>query len=250
MISKIETAIAIKDKDEAIPALATAQVLSLFGLNTQVLTHTDLEKADLPNESVILLMENQIRTTLTKLRRQKWAGAVVILSSTSDQDLSQKYAYILKYGKNTNNASWGKPYLLSDLLTKLSQLEPLRKGNLDLLAENIEKANQKFQEAIEQLSQDINKLPDFTPNSSELSQQLNQIEQQFERLFSPLSKHTKITLKNYGEATISSHFRHLITEINTKSKLLDHHLENLQKIVITLSKQMQDLGEDLEMCDR
>lgn len=275
MINKIETAIiqwhcmvcvadsaaiAIIDKNESIPTLATAQVLSLFGLNSEILTHNELEKADLPNESVILLMENQIRTTLTKLRRQKWAGAVVILSSIPYQDLYQKYSYILQYGGQSkkkddhllkygkpNNDSWEKPYHISDLLIKLSQLEPLRKGTLNLLTENFEKANLKSQEAIEQLNQDIKELSQFTAKSSELQQQLNQIEQQFEQLFSPLSKHTKIILEDYGEANISTHFRNVIREIQSTDKLLAQKTNTLQEIITILSKQMQDLGEDLEM---
>lgn len=270
MINKIETAIAKrhcmiaikdkKDKDETIPALATAQVLSLFGLKTQVLTHHDLEKADLPNESVILLMESQIRTTLTKLRRKKWAGAVVILSSIPYRDLSQKYSYILQYGGQSkkkdehllkygkpNNDTWEKPYHLSDLLTKLTQLEPLRKGTLNLLTENFQKANSKSKEAIEKISKEINDLQGFTPKSKELEQHLNQIEQQFEQLFSPLSKHTKITLKDYGEANISSHFRNITREIQNNDKILEQKINILQEIITILSKQMQDLGEDLEM---
>ena len=244
---QFQTAIAINDRPEALPALATAHVLSLFGLTPTVLTAEDLKtKQTFSDNSLLILVENQIRHILKNLRAQHFTGAVIILSATSDQDISQKYNYILQYGKSTNNSTWEKPWSLSQLLNQIIRLEPLRKNNLNLLLEDIEKAEHLLNQSIQSLMLAIEQIPRLTDNSSEQEQQINQIEQQFETLFSPLAKHTQMYLKNYGNNTLAGHFRTLINYCKTTNDHQESEINLLKQIIQTLQEKSQQLGENLE----
>lgn len=246
-LQTIQTAIAIQQEHQATATtVATLQVLSLFGLTPQIITEETIQdNLNLPETSLIVLIENQIRSILTKLRRNNYAGAVVILSSTPPKQIKQKYSYLLQYSASTNNIIWRSPYNIIDIIGKINRLEPLSHDNLKLLQENFEKAGNQIIQKINILQELINQLPKTSPTSKERQKQVDQIEQQFETLFSPLSKHTRINLISYGENTISAHFRHFLKEIKQTSQPIDQQSDLLNQIIQILHQQIKELGEDL-----
>ncbi|MFM7580408.1 MAG: hypothetical protein ACKO5Q_26185, partial [Microcystaceae cyanobacterium] len=132
------------------------------------------------------------------------------------------------------------------LLNQIIRLEPLRKNNLNLLLEDIEKADHLLTQSIQNLLLAIEKIPQLAGNSAEKEQQINQIEQQFETLFSPLAKHTQMYLKNYGNNTLSGHFCTLINHCKTTTDNQQNQINLVKQIIQTLQENSQQLGENLE----
>jgi hypothetical protein len=243
--SELKTVVALADDSEAIPALVTVQVLSLFDIEKRVLTAKDIYMAgELPRESVLLLVENQIRR-LSVLRRHNFVGAVVILSSMPFASLLKKHHYILRYGASSS-AAWQSPWQLADLLSKLTKLKPLSPGNLNLLKQEMQAASERIDKELESVLIYLEKL---NPNSPDFPNQLNHIENTVENLFSktPLARHVLIELEGHSTATIQHHFRTLMNDIVNYYNNLSKQKMLLNQVLRDWQKQVQSQAEDIEV---
>jgi len=243
--SELKTVVALADGFDAIPALATVQVLStLFDIEKWVLTDQYIQTAsELPRESLLLLAENQIGK-LPLLRKHNFAGAAVILSSLPLASLLKKHHYILKYGTSSTEV-WQSPWQLNDLLSKLTKLKPLSPGNLNLLKQEMQAASEKVDREMESVLIQIENLNSQNPD---LPNQLNHIQQTVENLFSktPLARHVLIELEGHSTATIQHHFRTLMNDIVTYSNNLSKQKILLNKVLAEWQKQVQSQAEDIE----
>lgn len=243
-INNNQTAIAINNGEQTIVALATIQVLSLFGFKSHILSSQAIEHPlNFPDESVLILAESQI-PQLSLLRQQKFVGGVVIISSVPLASLLKKHYYILRYGTNSSVA-WQFPWLLPDLLSKLTKLKPLSQGNINLFKQEMEAVNERVDRELESVLIEIERLH---PQNPYFVNQLNYIQQTVENLFSktPLARHVLIELEGYSTATIQHHFRTLCNEIEIDVNSLAKQKILLNQVLADWQKQVQCQAEDIQ----
>jgi len=244
MNHQTRSAIAINNPEQNIFALATIQVLSLFGFNSHILSPEAIQHPlNLPDESVLILVESQI-PQLSRLRRQNFVSPVIIISSVPLASLLKKHHYILKYGTSSTEV-WQSPWQLNDLLSKLTKLKPLSPGNLNLLKQEMQAASEKVDRELESVLIQIENLNSQNPD---LPNQLNQIQQTVENLFSktPLARHVLIELEGHSTATIQHHFRTLMNDILSYSNNLPKQKILLKQVLAEWQKQVQSQAEDIE----
>jgi hypothetical protein len=112
---------------------AVAHVMSLFSdIETEAnkLTTKEIEDEILFQESdmdfKLIITEDQIKH-LSSLRLKNWSGGVLIVSTKTRDELLTRYA-ILRQGKKAHDSS---KLNLSDIYSKINNLNPLGKYNLE-----------------------------------------------------------------------------------------------------------------------
>ena len=116
-------------------------ISTLLDINKKLIEPQSIQKSlKLPKQSVLIITENQLKYLAT-LRLYGFAGAVLLLSSSSFPSVKEKHR-ILRWGEGSHG---GCDFLwkLPDLLAKMSELLPLEPENLEMLQKEL-KASEKW----------------------------------------------------------------------------------------------------------
>ncbi len=233
----METILAIED---SLAGVAAATVLStLLNVDVQLPKSEDIHQSlQLPRKSVIILTESQLRY-LAALRRQGFAGAVLVLASKPSSKVIEKHR-ILRFGDKSHIVC-ESPWVLSALLTNIVKLIPLQPENLGYLQSELEiPANRLEQEVIPHLK-------NLQKGNCNQKVELEKIEESFNTLLqsTPVARHQLFNPQDPHSDQIQQKFKFLIDEMRSSEDYGKKNVALLQKIFDRWCKSVLDMGEDV-----
>jgi hypothetical protein len=97
-------------------------------------------------ETILVLSESQVVSTLANCRSKGFSGAVLVVSGKSFQKIKRNYR-VLRFGEGSHN-TFEQPWSLSSLLEKVSDLVPMEPENLRFLQNEINASAYLYEEKV------------------------------------------------------------------------------------------------------
>ena len=239
-------AIAFLGQEPYLPILATAHVLStLLGASKVPLNCENITQLQsIPRESVVLLMEEELRW-LVDMRRNGSAGAVLVFSALSYDELITKYPIFKIGGSKESHQSCNLSWNLVNILSMLDNLQPLDQGTQETVITMIRENDKAIDEKLDLVL--LKKVKGLW--QGDFSQNLNNLETDIKELWQghkhDFSRKSLIDIGEYGKATIEDHCWNLIAKIRGDSENQQQSIQLLEKVLTDWGNIIKKFGEDL-----
>jgi hypothetical protein len=234
------------EQDPYLPILATAHVLStLLNAGKIPLNCKDINQLkDIPKDSVVLLLEEQLKW-LVSMRRNSFAGAVLVFSNLPYNELVSQYPIFKIGGSEKNHQSCNLSWNLVNILSILDNLQPLSQGTQDTVIATIRENDEAKDKKLDlELLKQVRELcqGDFPQNLEHLERTIKKLWHGHKHYS---SRNSNINIEGYGEVTIEHLFWNLIEKIRGNPENRQQSIELLEKVLTEWGNIIKKFGEDL-----
>ncbi len=159
----VELGVSVESASVELPPFEAKTILALKGSPASIAVATVLSSMlDVPRQiidsvnqpidwkplrqTILVIAENQIVSTLANFRSKGFSGAVLVVSGKPFDQIKRNYR-VLRFGQGSHDA-FEAPWSISSLLMKASQLVPLEPENLRFLQNEIVAPKYLYEEKI------------------------------------------------------------------------------------------------------